>query len=78
MDILDLVQWPALLVTVAAAWLVGCQTKKKRNIGFWAFLLSNVLWTIWGWHSHAYALIFQQFCLAAINIRGVRKNDDEN
>lgn len=73
---IDMVQWPALVVTVAAAWLVGSQTKSKRNIGFWAFLLSNLLWTIWGWHSHAYALIFQQFCLAAINIRGVRKNED--
>ena len=73
---LDLVQWPALIVTVAAAWLVGSQRKKRRNIGFWAFLLSNLLWAIWGWQSNAYALIFQQFCLAAINARGVRKNED--
>jgi hypothetical protein len=35
-----------------------------------------MLWTVWGWHTNAYALIFQQFCLAAINIRGVYKNDD--
>ena len=73
---LDLVQWPALVVTVAAAWLGGSQRKKRRNIGFWAFLLSNLLWAVWGWQSNAYALIFQQFCLAAINARGVRKNED--
>lgn len=73
---LDLVQWPALVVTVAAAWLVGSQRKNRRNIGFWAFLLSNLLWAVWGWQSNAYALIFQQFCLAAINARGVRKNED--
>ena len=73
---LDLVQWPALVVTVAAAWLVGSQRKNRRNIGFWAFLLSNLLWAVWGWQSNAYALIFQQFCLAAINVRGVRKNED--
>ena len=73
---LDWVQWPALVVTVAAAWLVGSQRKNRRNIGFWAFLLSNLLWAVWGWQSNAYALIFQQFCLAAINARGVRKNED--
>ena len=73
---LDLVQWPALVVTVAAAWLVGSQRKKRRGVGFWAFLLSNLLWAVWGWQSNAYALIFQQFCLAAITVRGVCKNED--
>ena len=75
MDILDLVQWPAMLVTVLAAWLVASQSKRKRCIGFWVFFASNVLWIIWGWHSHAYALIILQFCLAALNIRGVTKNE---
>jgi hypothetical protein len=71
----DLAQWPAMILTVIAAWLVGSQARLKRNIGFWVFLASNVLWTIWGLHAHAYALIVLQFCLAAINIRGARKND---
>ena len=42
----------------------------ETNIGFWIFLLSNVLWAVWGWHACAYALIILQVCLAAINIRG--------
>jgi hypothetical protein len=41
------------------------------------FLLSNVLWTIWGWHTRAYALIVLQVLLAAMNVRGVYKNDPE-
>ena len=45
--------------------------------GFWLFLLSNVLWVIWGWHAQAYALIVLQLCLAALNVRGARKNDPE-
>lgn len=76
-DILDLVQWPAMIVTVVAAWLVASQSKRKRTIGFWAFLASNVLWIIWGWHDGAHALIVLQLCLAALNIRGVFKNDPE-
>ena len=76
MDI-DLLQWPAMLVTVAAAWLVGAQSKKKRTIGFWVFLLSNVLWSVWGWSQGAYALLVLQIFLAVTNIRGVRTNDPE-
>jgi uncharacterized MAPEG superfamily protein len=72
---LNWVQWPAMLATVLAAWLVGSTSKRKRKVGFWVFLVSNVLWVIWGFHSSAYALILLQFCLAAINIRGARKNE---
>jgi hypothetical protein len=75
MDYADLTQWPAMALTAAAAWLVGSQSRTKRNIGFWTFLLSNVLWAVWGWHARAYALIILQVCLAAINIRGAQKND---
>ena len=78
MEILDLIQWPAMLVTVLAAWLVAAQSKGKRSIGFWVFLASNALWITWGWHVHAYALITLQFCLAALNIRGVFKNETAN
>ena len=74
MDWLNHLQWPAMAVTVAAAWLVGSQRDRKRGWGFWLFLLSNVLWIIWGWHDHAYALITLQVALAVINIRGAKKN----
>ena len=74
MDWVDAIQWPAMLVTVVAAWMVASQRKYKRNWGFWLFLLSNVLWIVWGWHDEAYALIALQVCLAALNIRGVKKN----
>ena len=73
-DMLDWLQWPAMVVTVIAAWMVGSQRKFKRNWGFWLFLLSNVLWIIWGWSDRAYALIVLQLCLAFLNIRGAMKN----
>ena len=75
MDYLDLVQWPAMVLTVVAAWLVGSRSPMKRNLGFWIFLASNVLWVIWGWHVRAYALIGLQICLAVLNVRGAKKND---
>jgi hypothetical protein len=75
MDIVDLLQWPAMAATVTAAWLVASRSAHLRAIGFWCFLASNVLWVAWGLHDHAYALVGLQFCLAAINVRGVYKND---
>ena len=75
MDYIDLVQWPAMAVTILASWLVASQSRHKRNAGFWCFLASNVLWTIWGLHVHAYALIFLQFALAALNVRGAWKTE---
>ena len=77
-DIVSALQWPAMVVTVIAAWMVGSQRKFKRNWGFWLFLLSNVLWIVWGWQDGAYALIVLQVCLAFLNIRGAMKNKPEN
>jgi len=71
----SLLQWPAMLVTVVAAWLVSSRRKFKRNWGFWVFLLSNILWIVWAAGDRAYAMIVLQVCLTAMNIRGVRTND---
>jgi hypothetical protein len=76
-DLLDAMQWPAMLVSVAAAYLVASRKEGKRNVGFWLFLASNVLWIVWGVHTKAYALIVLQLSLAALNIRGVSKTDEK-
>jgi hypothetical protein len=73
---LDWIQWPAMLVTIVAAWMIASQRKFKRNWAFLLFLLSNVLWIIWGLHDHAYALILLQLALAILNIRGAMKTSD--
>jgi hypothetical protein len=71
---LDWVQWPAMLVTVLAAWLIGSQRPAGRMTGFICFSLSNVLWVIWGAHAEAHALIALQICLFFMNLRGFKKN----
>lgn len=72
---LDLLQWPAMAVTLLASWLVASRSARKRGWGFWVFLVSNVLWVAWGWHAQAYALIALQLGLAGMNIRGAKKNE---
>jgi hypothetical protein len=75
MDVVDALQWPAMLATLVAAWLVASQRKRKRSWGFWWFIVSNLLWVVWGWHDRAYALIALQAGLFALNVRGARKNE---
>jgi len=72
---LDLLQWPAMGVTIAAAWLIASTRRERRRIGFWLFLASNVLWIAWGWWAAAWALVLLQLALAALNIRGARKQE---
>ena len=71
----DLIQWPAMVVTLWASWCVASKTEGRRNHGFWLFLVSNAMWVAWGVGSGAYALIALQVGLAAMNIRGARKTD---
>ena len=71
--LIDLLQWPAMAVTVAASWFVGSSRPGRRRAGFWLFFVSNAAWVGWGLHAGAWALVLLQFCLAALNLRGVRK-----
>jgi len=73
--VLEALQWPAMAATLLAAWLVASQSKRKRSLGFWCFILSNMLWAVWGWHDGALALIALQLGLFALNVRGARKNE---
>ena len=77
MELLDLLQWPAMIVTIGAAWLVASRALPRREWGFRLFLVSNALWIAWGWHDGAYALILLQVGLAVMNVRGMRRNDPD-
>ncbi len=72
---LDLMQWPAMVASVAAAWLIASQRELRREIGFWIFLVSNVLWIVWGVFDQAWALVVLQVFLGGMNVRGILKNE---
>jgi len=75
MDWSDLVQWPAMAVTLLASWFIASTQAGRRTLGFWLFLASNLLWVIWGVGAQAWALVALQIGLAAMNIRGAKKNE---
>lgn len=74
-EFLDLLQWPAMAVSLYAAFMIGSKNAKKRIFGFWMFILSNLLWIVWGVHDEAWALIALQVALMAMNFRGIYKNE---
>lgn len=76
--LLDALQWPAMAVTLVAAWLVASRSRSRREAGFWVFILSNVLWIAWAWHTRAWALIALQVGLFVLNVRGALKNEEKN
>jgi hypothetical protein len=77
MDKLGFIQWPAMVASVVAAWLVAAQSERRRKWGFWVFLGSNLLWIAWGWHTKAWALIALQVALIVLNVRGAKKNEEK-
>jgi hypothetical protein len=75
-ELLNAIQWPAMVVTLLASWLVASRSPRHRSWGFWCFIVSNLLWVAWGWHAQAYALIALQVGLFALNLRGAKKADE--
>lgn len=73
--LLDMLQWPAMAITLIAAFLVGARHAKKRIVGFYTFIVSNALWITWGVHDRAWALIALQTGLFAMNVRGIVRNE---
>ena len=76
MDVLFLLQWLAAIATVVAAWLVASRRTRRRHMGFQLFLVSNLLWILWGSYANAYAFVVLQVCLTIMNIRGANKTSD--
>lgn len=76
-ELIGLIQWPAFAASLIAAWLVGSNSSRRRNYGFWVFLASNVLWIVWGLSTSAWALIALQVGLATLNLRGLFKTEEK-
>jgi len=74
-EFIDFLQWPAMLVTLLAAYLIGSTNPKRRVVGFCTFIVSNLLWITWGIHDEAWALIALQCALFVTNVRGIFKNE---
>lgn len=70
-----LLEWPAMAISLAAAYLLASQKPEKRIIAFWLLIVGNVMWIAWGWGEDAWALIALNLGLMVLNVRGIFKNE---
>lgn len=75
-DVLALLEWPAMAITLAAAWWMGSQRAERRILAFSLLIVGNLLWIGWGWGESAWALIALNVGLLGLNVRGIAKNDE--
>ena len=75
-DFLAMLEWPAMAVSLLAAWWMASQKPEKRILAFWLLILGNLLWIAWGWRDGAWALIALQVGLILLNARGILKNEE--
>jgi len=76
-DYLAYLEWPAMAITLAAAWWMGSTKQQKRIIAFGMLIVGNLMWIGWGWGDEAWALIALNVGLLALNIRAIMKNEEE-
>ena len=75
-EFLALLEWPAMAVSLAAAWWMGSKRAGKRIVAFCMLIVGNLMWIGWGWGAHAKALIALNLGLLALNVRGILKNEE--
>lgn len=72
-----LLEWPAMAISLAAAWWMGSTKAKKRIVAFILLIIGNLMWIAWGWGEDAWALIALNVGLMALNVRAIMKNEEE-
>lgn len=75
-EFLALLEWPAMAISLAAAWWMGSQQAGKRIVAFCMLIVGNLMWIGWGWGQDARALIALNVGLLALNVRGILKNEE--
>lgn len=74
-DFFAYLEWPAMVISLAAAWWLGSKKPEKRIIAFSLLIVGNLMWIAWGWGDEAWALIALNVGLMALNIRAIIKNE---
>lgn len=77
MDLSALLEWPAMAISLAAAWWMGSRKPGKRIVAFGMLIVGNLMWIAWGWGEDARALIALNVGLLALNVRGIIKNEQQ-
>ncbi len=75
---LEMLQWPAAVIALAGAWMVGARTPRGRQIGFVCFLIANLMWCCVAIATGVWALLVMQAAFIVTSARGVISNREGN
>lgn len=75
---IDLLQWPGMLLGLVGAPLVASSRASLRMHGFAAWLVSNLCWIAWAAHAHAWGLVAMQLVFCASSAAGLSNNRKRN
>lgn len=68
--ILSLLQWPAMALSIFGAILVSSALRRRRRAGFAVWVVSNLLWILWGAHSAAWGFVVMQAVFTTTSVIG--------
>lgn len=74
---MEWLQWPAMVLSLGAAWLTGDADASHRAVGFVLYIVSNVLWITWGWRTKTptpWGLIVMYLVFSFLSARGLVNN----
>ncbi len=54
--------------------MVASATRRGRLVGFWCFLISNLLLIFWGWLTGNWGIVAMQLAFTVTSLRGIRTN----
>jgi hypothetical protein len=76
--LLDTIQYPAAVLSLAGAWLVADERRSRRHLGFGLWIISNLLWVAWGSSTLAWGLLATYIAYFITSVRGWASTGEED
>jgi hypothetical protein len=67
---IDLLQWPGMVLGLLGAVLVASGQARVRRAGFAVWLVSNGCWIVWALHAQAWGLLGMQVFFSVTSVMG--------
>ena len=72
--ILNLLQWPALVLAIAGAPLVASGVSRRVYVGFTLWTVSNLCWIAWALTTGTWSVLLMQVYFLFTSLAGRRNN----
>ena len=70
---LEMIQYPAMVMAILGAYLVTSPAVGVRRTAFGLWIAGNTLWVAWGLHAGAWGLVATYLVFTALAVAGYRR-----